>query len=668
MAYIYSLRIGICPDFMAEEKFLQLEEFCKQAKIDDVQFFINMEEVNDGHLTLQETRPWLDMLAGFIPRLRAQGITVSLNPWITTLHTDRGRKLKPGQNFTTMVDFRGKAAEAVACPLCPAFREYIAEMYREYAKLGFDTIWVEDDFRLHNHAPLEWGGCFCERHMREFEKRLGHSTTREEFVERMTAPGRPTPERIAWLDTMRDTMNDFARLLGDAVHEVAPHTRVALMSSAPQNHAIEGRQWEVVLRNLSGETRPLDRPHLPAYNEVSGRQYYLEFQRYSRLTAALLPAVTEKWPELDNLPHTRFSKSHRFAQLEMESTLALCAEGVTINVFDMIGNCIAAREHNDRPLAQLKPYLEAVRGLGANTQNEQGVCVLADLDTVYTLHTRGGEGPGALFPWQTFWAEYLSAFGIANHIAVSPRPGETVALGGQVLRGMDPEAIRTLARQHRLLLDGESIEILLEKGCGDLIGAKSARWHALNGGYQSYEQLRTGLTLYDLPDARMSAQAIFEAVESADYLEVEYEPSARCLTTLRTARGEIAGPGVCLTDGAILFPYGHMKNSYQMLLHPVRQELLSGLIDRACAAQVTGCQFVSIHHFPVEQGQMILLVNCSTDRFEEPALLLPFGWEECRQVDRETGVLEKIRTVRRGGAAKLKCTLEPLQTACFVFR
>lgn len=158
MEYIYSLRIGLCPDFMAEEKFEQLLEFCRQSGIDDVQFFINMEEVNDGHLTKEETRPWLEMIAGFLPRLRAQGITVSLNPWITTLHTDRGRTLKPGQNFTTMVDFRGKAAQAVACPLDPAFREYIAGMYRDYARLGFDVIWVEDDFRIHNHSPLEWGG------------------------------------------------------------------------------------------------------------------------------------------------------------------------------------------------------------------------------------------------------------------------------------------------------------------------------------------------------------------------------------------------------------------------------------------------------------------------------------------------------------------------------
>lgn len=668
MGYLYSLRIGLCPNFRAEEKFRQLEDFCAEAQIDDVQFFINMEEVNDGHLTVSETQPWLDMIASFLPRLKARGICVSLNPWITTLHTDRGRKLKPGQNFTTMVDYKGNRAQAVACPLCENFQKYISEMYRAYARLGFDVIWVEDDFRLHNHVPLEWGGCFCELHMKEFEKRAGKKLTRSEFVERMTEPGAPSPERRIWLETMRDTMNGFACLLGDAVHETAPNTRVGLMSSAPQAHAVEGRQWKTVFCNLSGQTRPLDRPHLPAYNEVSGRQYCLEFQRYSRLTAALVPESTELWPELDNLPHTRFSKSHRFAGLEIESTLSLCAEGITINIFDMIGNGIAVREKNERLLAKRKPYLNGVRSLGANRREEQGVCVLVNPDTVYTMHTDGTEGPQALVPWQTFWAEYLSAFGIANYIARTPRPGETVAVCGQYFRNMTPEQVRRLAAEHFLLLDGESAEILLEMGCGDLINAERAQWHALNGGWQSYEQVSEDRMVYGLPEARMSAQAIYEGVESGDYLQIQYTGSVDELTVLRTALGEKAGPGLCSVKNAIVFPYGHMKNSYQMLLNPVRRELLAELLWKRKIAQVRECQFVTLNHFPVEEGQMILLTNYSTDDYEELPIYLPFDWNECWYIDREQGKLYPLDLERHEHIACLKQKLSALESKCLVFR
>ena len=99
------------------------------------------------------------------------------------MHTDRGRKLKKGQNFRLMVDPYGNEATAVACPLCQNWQNYIAEMYSYYASIQPNVIWVEDDFRLHNHDDLVWGGCFCDFHMEEYSKKAGKKLTRSEFVE-----------------------------------------------------------------------------------------------------------------------------------------------------------------------------------------------------------------------------------------------------------------------------------------------------------------------------------------------------------------------------------------------------------------------------------------------------------------------------------------------------
>lgn len=181
--FVYSLRLAICPDFHPEEKFADVIEFCKKANINDVQFFVNMEEINQGHLTLEETKVWLDMIREFKPKLEAEGITVSLNPWTTILHGDRGRVLKEGQNFRLMVDPNGKQSEVTPCPLDENFHKYLREIYGAYAELGFNVIWLEDDCRLHNHHPLEWGGCFCEAHRKEFSRRIGKNVTIEEFVE-----------------------------------------------------------------------------------------------------------------------------------------------------------------------------------------------------------------------------------------------------------------------------------------------------------------------------------------------------------------------------------------------------------------------------------------------------------------------------------------------------
>lgn len=665
MGYTYSLRVEIAPDYQTEEKFEQLLAFCKKAKIDDVQFFTSAEELNNGHMTMEEAKPWLDMLKSFIPRLREAGIGVSLNPWHTTLHTDRGRSLKPGQDFVTMTDYQGRQGDAIACPLGENFREYLRQLFTAYAELGFDVIWLDDDFRLHNHAPLAWGGCFCQLHMKAFEQRLGRPITREEFVKNMTAEGAPTPERIAWLDTMRQTMIDYGHLFDEIIHRVAPNTRIGLMSSAPENHAIEGRDWAAVFKALSGNTRPLSRAHMPAYLETTGWEYCLNFQRVSRLTAAVVPENVEKWPELESYPYSTFAKSHAFTKFQMETSLSLCAEGLTMNIYDVMGNGIMTRERNDVLLAQVKPYLEGVRALGAKTKQEAGICVLVDPDTVYHTHCDGGEGPGALWPWQTFWAEYLSAFGFANRVDTKAHAGEMVALNGQILRSMDAAQIRTLAAEHRLLLDADSVEIMLEKGCGDLVHVTKAVWHPLNCGYQTFEEVVGTREVYGMTHARMSAQALSETTDSGDYLELTYDIPVEEVTCLKNANGERVGAGVVVTEGAVIVPYGHFQGRYDNFLVPVRRALLDQLLTGV--AKVRDCQYVTINHFPVEQGQMILLSNFATDSFDQPELELPFQWSVCRQVDRKTGSLSDCEAVHTDCGAQLPGTLPALSTACYVF-
>ena len=56
-----------------------------------------------------------------------------------------------------MVDFRGNAAAAVVCPLDGNWQRYFIETLRLYAAEGFRVVWIDDDIRYHNHAPLGLG-------------------------------------------------------------------------------------------------------------------------------------------------------------------------------------------------------------------------------------------------------------------------------------------------------------------------------------------------------------------------------------------------------------------------------------------------------------------------------------------------------------------------------
>jgi hypothetical protein len=50
-----------------------------------------------------------------------------------------------------------------------------------YAPINADIIWIDDDFRLPNHNPVEYG-CFCDSCIADFNTRYGTSFDRSELV------------------------------------------------------------------------------------------------------------------------------------------------------------------------------------------------------------------------------------------------------------------------------------------------------------------------------------------------------------------------------------------------------------------------------------------------------------------------------------------------------
>lgn len=65
---------------------------------------------------------------------------------------------------------------------------------------------------------------------------------------------------------------------------------------------------------------------------------------------------------------------------------------------------------------------------------------------------------------------------------------QTIAIAGQLLRNLTDSQITKLITQNTVLLDGESIQVLLDRDLGNLLHIQSAKWHAAKSGYQSFEQ------------------------------------------------------------------------------------------------------------------------------------------------------------------------------------
>lgn len=386
-SYCYSFRFCCDPGFNDRREIASLQRFVREAQIDDVAVFCNVEELNTGHMTEEEQETiWLRLLCDVQAALAPEGVQLSVNHWHSLMHADLGKTLPQSQPFRRMVDMDGREADLCVCPMCERWQTYFAGLYARYAALSPHILWVEDDFRLHNHDPLRWGGCFCPAHMREYARRAGKpELTREEFVRGILQPGAVHPYRKIWLDVNRETMTALAARIGQAVRQASPTAKVGLMSSVPYIHAAEGRDWYGILRGLAAGQPPVSRIHLPAYQETAPGQYLLRFNMVSMHNRALLPPETEVYPELENYPYSLFAKSRAFTRFQLLSSLPLNLKGMTIDLFDLNGSGIVFSDGYQQMLRAVKPFLSAVNAMGVFVLPKRGVCVMTSEDSAYTL-------------------------------------------------------------------------------------------------------------------------------------------------------------------------------------------------------------------------------------------------------------------------------------------
>ncbi|WP_188990573.1 hypothetical protein [Paenibacillus nasutitermitis] len=624
--FAYMLRFTLQPGHLVEERLEELAAFCQKGRIDDVMFFI--APLNLNHIEMEEARRWMETIAKAQQRLKSIGVTTSINPLNTLLHDSAGNILPADRSFQLMVDPSGNQSSVAVCPLCPEWRSYITGMYAFYATLQPYSLWVEDDFRYHNHGPLEWGGCFCEAHLREFARQAGvASITREEFVRGMLADGEPHEFRRIWLNTCRKTLVELAQAISEAVHRVSPDTRIGLMTSVPAAHAAEGRDWHGLMEAFDGKNPAIIRPHLPAYMETSGIKYAWEFNAVSRLTAPLIPDRTEIYPELENVPYTSYSKSRRFQQYQLETALLLGSRGITLNIIDMVGNGLYPEEKTAEWLDAEKDFLNAVASLRIQASQGEGVQVLVNDQSSWYLHTTNQRGMEALYPRETYWASLLSAYGIANEYAVDwPKKPGIVALSGQILRSYNEEKIRELFKNHCVLLEGEAVHTLYSMGLGFLCGMTGVKWREL----QTIEQIVNGREYSGTKEGRMRPYLTL-----GHCLDIQYEQgSTEVISQILDTDGQVVCPGMTIVNSRIfILPYG--QESHLGTLNPIRravlQEFISLMGDRQPLMITSYSPHLSVYEFRGSATQTIAIVNHSLDDREDIELggmdLTDESWE-----------------------------------------
>lgn len=623
----YALRRTL-PPWSWERNLEELLGFCRDSKIDEVIVKVDTEEFSHGQVPLQWLQDYLPILQRIASALGENGIYFSINPWITMLHTDRGRDNRAEYpDMQMMIGHDGIETHSCACPLSESWRKHTQELWRLYASTKPKMMWVEDDIRTFNHHPISYG-CFCPLHMQKLSERIGRDITRKELVSALLAPGEPHPLRAEWLRFVGDSMVETVGLLSEAVHSVDPTIIMGLMSSGPDTHALEGRQWHKFAKALQGTADTFaSRPPLGVYAEGSLRGFYYGASSIRKTRLALPPGAIEL-TEVENFPFSTFSKSVAFTGMQLMASAALGCQGVTMNLFDHLGNPMANLADFGDMLKRDKDYLNGLASRSTTDALFSGVGLLQREDASFHRRLRPGAGYGELTDDGSSWAYTLEALGIA--VTWNTENAPVMALSGQTARALSDEDIQNMLRGG-VLCDLSAAKTLIDLGYGEHLGIEITRTDAIHEfGPIAVEALKD--PEFGGEQDRYLTATVPGLMSDLELGILKLAPGAKSVSELLDCNRQYVCPMLTVYENQLggrvaVLPYDiTVISECNSFLHPYRRTQLQATLRWLAGKPLPLIVNAGAHALPVraeEDGYTRLTVfNLSLDSWDKTELLL----------------------------------------------
>lgn len=263
-----------------------------------------------GFPKLEEHKRYAQVLCGYAEKIRAKGLSISLQLSNTLGHGAKQRDCSgmvyENSPYEKMVGPDGTAAGYSFCWRGENVKAYVKKELEYYMSVQPDTLWIDDDLRAQHHPPLTHG-CFCDSCLSLFNEKYNSNLSREKLVSEILHGD--LVRREQWISFVREGLYDFTYMIGKTVKQFSPDTTVGLqitVCGAYIGHGI-GFLFDA-LRDSTGKN-PKSRPGGGVYDghnpvEFINKAMSINFQNY------LLPDYVQcKCPEIENIPYVSFGKS-----------------------------------------------------------------------------------------------------------------------------------------------------------------------------------------------------------------------------------------------------------------------------------------------------------------------------------------------------------------------
>ena len=306
--------------------------------------------------------------------LRRLGIRPSLEFQAIFGHGDsvvRGRKADiSGKTWTGWTLESGTETKACNCPRNPDFRTYVSKIAAIYGACGFDSVWLDDDFRIGWHQPVPaektMSGCFCARCVADFAQRENRGFTRATLVAALKADAKLLDR---WEAYTYDSLAEVAELIARTVHAHSPRTRFGFQHGY-FDRPYQLKIYDALVRHSDGFGVG-SRPGGGAYFDHNPFDILGKIQDGGLQMSVLgLPneKVTLVCPEIENCPRNFYTKTARGVIFEALMNLAQGMNALSFFLVDPTDE--SQRWYGDTyyaPLAEAAPKLRAYCDLNRGT-------------------------------------------------------------------------------------------------------------------------------------------------------------------------------------------------------------------------------------------------------------------------------------------------------------
>lgn len=251
----------------------------------------------------------LDLLKEKADAARPLGLEVY--PFFVTINHPEGNFVLPSR-YRMQRNVDGSPRPDFICFRDRVRQEEMLTFARRCAELGFARIAFDDDLRD--------AFCYCDVHLEGFEPFRGRSRAEVAQILNDVSSAEHEEVRSQWYACKREGMEDYARRLEGAIHQINPGCRIGICTSAKRCHDFSGRgvwAWASLF----------DTPRAPVFVRLCGECYHDSLMSLAQATGwhqymdSLYPSEVERLLEITSVTTIGY-RSPGTVCFEIESVLA----------------------------------------------------------------------------------------------------------------------------------------------------------------------------------------------------------------------------------------------------------------------------------------------------------------------------------------------------------